>query len=191
MTKIILVTILSLTLIACNGGEDSKGSVSDPVYGLDFDYDMEHPEEIAVDPQGKLISFEINAYDMVTACGRDFYKDPTSGNIFFGKSDSSSSTAYVAKQMGLYGDYNVSVKGFQELVYEPADRLSVGRFVSLHTMSFEFIRDYASKTRVNFVDAGHEMHDNCMLYIDEAGNESGTPDVYQVDLSTEVLTSIF
>lgn len=188
--KILLVAILSLGLVACKGG---NGASDDPsiVYGVDYDYDMEHPSEVTVDAVGNLLPFEINAFEMSTACGRNFYKDSTSGRIFTAHYDSSSSTAYVAKQIGHYPEYDKGLGGFQNLEYQFGDIISVGRYVVISSMSPSFVSEYGYKTRTNYTAPSESAHDNCMLYIDEQGTKSGSPDVYEVNLTTEVFTSIF
>ena len=54
-------------------------------------------------------------------------------------------------------------------------------------MSPEFIAEFGYTTRVNYIDPVTDAdHENCMLYIDEEAGE-----VYNVNLNTEEMTSIF
>lgn len=169
---------MSLGLIACNGGEDGESS-SKAVYGLDFEYDNTHPSEIEVTETGKLKPFTIDAADVVSECGKTFYKSDETGDIFYAEEIDSE---WVAKQIGFYNEYDDGMGGYQIMAYNKRQMVSVGKYLVIS--SYSGLSDYWSWTRINFQQV--ESHDNCMVIIDEVAQ-----DVLAVDLTNETTESIF
>lgn len=178
MKKIIVLIALSLSLIACNDS-GSVAEESQAVYGVDYVYDDTHPEEISVDEAGNLEPFNISVADVVSECGRSFYKDDTTGNVFYAEVIDGS---WKAKQIGYYQAYDEFLGGFQTVGYINRQIVSVGKHVVMS--SYTGLSDYFDWTRVNYQHVF--THDNCMVIIDEENQ-----DVLSVNLSTEVTTSIF
>lgn len=178
MIKLVLIAIMSLGLIACEGGE-GEDSTSKAIYGLDFDYDDSHPVEIGVDDNGLLEPFIIDMNDMVQECGKKYYKSPVTGDVFEAVEINGN---WHAKQMGFYAEYDKSIGGFQTVGYLPAQRVSVGKFVVISQHAG--LTEYWNWQRVNYQHI--PSHDNCMVIIDEANQ-----DIMAVDLTNDTTTSIF
>lgn len=178
MIKLMLVGILSLGLIACESGEDGQAYKS-AVYGLDFEYDGSHPEEIEVSPTGVLKPFVIDMADIVEECGQKFYKSEETEDIFTVVEINGN---WHAKQVGHYQAYDHLTGGFQTVGYNKRKYVSVGKYVAISL--YPVLSEYWDWTRVNYLeDAAHE---NCMVIIDEVAK-----DVLAVDLDTETTESIF
>jgi len=178
--KIVMIAIMSLGLVACNGGEESDSSGSKAVYGTDYQYDGTHPPFVGVDEDtGEFIPTNINGADVKTECGKHFYKEPLTGDVFYAKLEGSQ---WVAEQIGYYAEYDHNIGGFQTVGYQYRQIVSVGKYVVMS--DYTSLGAYWNWTRINFQHI--PSHDNCMVIIDELNQ-----DVNAVDLNTEALTSIF
>jgi len=186
MKKMILIMMVSLSMIACNesgSGDASDGSTggSNAVYGIDYEYDNTHPDGITVEPDGVLKPFPVNTMDVVNECGRYFYKDYMTGDVFYAEHKMPENQWY-AKQIGYYAEYDENLGGFQVVGYQARQIVSVGSGVVMS--NYTGLSQYFNWTRVNYIN--EFSHNNCMVIIDEANR-----DVLSVDLTTETTTSIF
>jgi len=181
--KKILVVIMSLGLIACNDSGDkasSDASREGAVYGVDYEYDGTHPEEITVDEKGTLEPFIISMADVVEECGKKFFKSPVTGDVFNAVEING---AWHAEQIGWYSEYDPSFASeFQVLGYQARQMVSVGKYVVMS--AHPGLSQYFDWNRINYQDVA--AHDNCMVIIDEANQ-----DVLAVDLTNDTTSSIF
>lgn len=188
MKNVLLITLLSIGLIACEGEGDSTESVA-PAQGIeglqykvDYDY-VGGPTEIPINSQGGIESFPIDhtsTGELAEACGTYFYKT-TEGKLF-GVQNQLYSDIFRGVQLGSYS-YDWGLGGYQELLYTKRYTLVVGKYVVISEMSSYFQNTYGHIQRVTNED---DRADNCILIVDEFNNQ-----VRYVNILTEEETSIF
>lgn len=190
MKHVLLITLLSLGLIACKGenGEPltekdlPQQGIEGLVYLQDYDY-IGGPVEIPITETGLPTGFVINeaAPTISEYCGRKFYKS-SEGKIFgaYYSPTTGEYGSYIAYQLGKY-EYDWEVSAFQTLAYQPAHIVVVGNNVAMSSMSSGFQDNYGDLERHT-----EDNVSNCMMIIDEANG-----DVYNVNLILETMSSIF